>query len=302
MSLIPRQPDSVSAVLQWGADQLQSGGIASPRLEAELLLADAMAVRREQLHANDRNGVPTESRNRYMGYVHRRLRREPHAYIVGKREFYKGEFNVSRAVLIPRPDTELLVETALQLVHGRKQRSQPIRILDVGTGSGAIAITLAGEIDDAEVIATDISPEALAVAEANAERLLTPDQRQRLNLLQGDLFTPVADETPFDLIVSNPPYIPSADLTTLQPEVRDYEPRLALDGGPDGLRVLARLIAEAPALLKSEGTLLLECGHDQDHALTQLMQAGFPGSYCFRRDLASINRCLVATMPVTKES
>lgn len=243
---------------------LASHGVPEPRADAEILLAAALGIDRALLPT--RNEVEPE---RAGEWIVRRARREPTAYILGRAEFYGLEFRVTPAVLIPRPSTETLVERALAL--------RPRRVLDIGTGSGAIAVVLAKH--GASIVATDISEAALGVARENAKR-----HGAEVEFVRADLFV----DGDFDLIVSNPPYIPTGEIDTLQPEVR-YEPRLALDGGPDGLAVIRGILAAR------RRPLLLEVGAGQSLAVSDLaLREGFRGIQWWR-DLAGIDRVLEAT-------
>jgi release factor glutamine methyltransferase len=203
-------------------------------------------------------------------------------YITGAQEFWSLEFAVDPRVLIPRPETELVVETVLRLIAPVSSLQSPVssRILDIGTGSGCIAIALATELPAAEIWATDISADALTIATVNAQRHTV---HQRIHFLHGSLFAPVAHQGhKFELIVSNPPYITRGDLLTLQPEVRDWEPRHALDGGEDGLDFYRHLLDEAPRYLSTNGWFVLEIGDGQDAALMPVLKEhkGFADSFC----------------------
>ncbi len=206
------------------------------------------------------------ARARFRDLVRRRAEGMPVAYLVGRKEFYSLALTVSPAVLIPRPDSEFVVVEFLAVA---KALESP-RTVDVGTGSGCLALACAHQHKTARFVAIDASAEAIAIAEANAKSLGLSD---RVEFRQGDLLAPVADEGPFDVILSNPPYIPTDVIPTLEPGVRDYEPHLALDGGPDGLRAVAPLIAGAVSLLKPGGHLILEIGTDQEAPVRDLIAA-----------------------------
>lgn len=274
-----------SAVLRL-AEALQSAGIEEPSREARLLLCAALDVPMARLVAYPETPLG-EHAARLGLWAARRLRREPLSRIRGSREFYGRNFVTSAAVLDPRPETEILVETALQRL--KEAGLAAPRILDLGTGSGAIIISLLIEKPEAKGIAVDLSVEALRVAVRNAASLGVAD---RLTPFEGDLFSPVSGM--FDLIISNPPYIPSADLSGLEPEVRDFDPALALDGGADGLSFYRRIIAEAPRHLVEGGLLGLELGIHQARAVRFLAeQAGF-GDIRIHFDLSGIERHLTA--------
>jgi release factor glutamine methyltransferase len=270
---------TVLKVLQWTAGYLKEKGIEGGRLDAELLLSDALILDRVGLYLNYDRPLTTVELTFFRQQVGRRARREPLQYILGRAEFWSLPFVVNPAVLIPRPDTEILVEEAL------KRASVEANILDVGTGSGAIAVALAHELPGAAVEGVDISPAALEVAAENARRNGV-DGRVRLG--EADLAR--LPEGPFDLIVSNPPYIPSDELAALMPEVRDFEPRLALDGGGDGLESYRLLARQAPSRLHSGGWLLLETGAGQAPAVRELLaEAGLLDVFS-RNDYAGIPR------------
>jgi len=261
---------SIASVLAKTEAELAALGVDNPRLEAEVLLAYALSTDRSRLLARLRDPLAHEKLKVLHGFLQRRRQHEPLQYITGMQEFWSLAFAVDTRVLIPRPETEVVVETALRLLSHSALRTPHSAILDVGTGSGCLAVALAKELPQAEVWATDISAQALAVASENARR---HGVAERIHFLQGDLFLPVADRRDgFDLIVSNPPYIARSDFAALQPEVRDWEPRGALDGGPDGLDFYRRLLEEGPAYLHVGGWLVMEIGHGQGSAIMELAQ------------------------------
>jgi release factor glutamine methyltransferase len=248
-------------VLDWTKDFLTSRGVENARLEAEWLLCAATGLDRVGLYLNFEKPLNGEELAAYRIMVARRGRREPLQHILGTQEFCGLEFDVTPNVLIPRHDTETLVIEALARMPDARS------VLDVGTGSGCIAVALACQLPSASVTAIDISGTALAVARRNAER-----NSVDIEFLQGSLFDPVAKRR-FDLIVSNPPYIPSSEIMTLEPEVRDFDPRGALDGGADGLNVYRDMIPAAAAALNSDGWLLLEVGVGQAADVAQIFRA-----------------------------
>jgi release factor glutamine methyltransferase len=263
----------IREALTASTDALRAAGIDDPRLDAELLLAEAMSWDRARLAANPEAEVPPPAARRFGETVRRRLRREPVAYILGRRGFRHLELAVDPRVLIPRPETEMLVEPALEL--------RPGRLLDVGTGSGAIALAVAAELPGCAVTATDTSAGALEVARANAERLGLAD---RVRFLEGSL---PPDER-FDLIIANLPYVAEVDWPSLQPEVTKWEPREALLAGPDGLDAI-RWFLSKPV----DGTVALEVGEGQASAVVGLLgEAGF-GETEVRADLAGIERVVI---------
>jgi release factor glutamine methyltransferase len=253
-------------VLEWTTSRFQRAGIESARLEAQVLLAHTLACDRVRLYMDFDRPLRADELGNYRALIQRRLSGEPLAYLVGEQEFWSLPFRVGPEVLIPRRDSETVIEVVLDQTT---DRAAPLRIADLCTGSGVLAITLARELGQAQVVATDISEAAARVARDNAERNLVAD---RVEVRVGDLHAPLAGEPPFDVLVSNPPYVRSADIPGLAREVR-CEPRLALDGGPDGLMFYARIVAAAPALLVPGGLLVLEHGFDQDHAVRQLIDA-----------------------------
>ncbi len=257
---------TVGRLLTWTKDFLQKKGSDSPRLDAEVLLASVMKCQRVNLYTQYETEVSEGRRASFRNLVKRRADGAPVAYLVGKKEFYSLRLNVSPAVLIPRGDSEFVVVEALSHLKGMEAP----RAVDVGTGSGCLALACVHQHKTARFIAIDISPEALGVARGNAEKLNLDAQ---VEFRQGDLLAPVEGDGPFDLILSNPPYIASSVVPTLEPTVAKYEPHLALDGGPDGLRVVTRLIAQAVPLLKPGGHLILEIGSDQEASVRALVEA-----------------------------
>jgi release factor glutamine methyltransferase len=273
----------------------EAGGSRSPRLDVELLLAHALGVSRAQIFREPDRELAAAEAARFGGLLRRRLAREPVAYILGHRAFRTIDLEVTPDVLIPRPETEALVEVALEALRaipiaGPDPEDEPLA-LDVGTGSGCVALALAAEDPFVRLVATDVEPGALAVARGNAARL---GLARRVEFVLSDLFADVG-ERPFDLIVSNPPYIPADEYVQLEPNVRDHEPRRALYGGVDGLDVYRRLVPGAALLLRPGGTLALEVGAGQAHAVAGIMEAA--GAYATpatRDDLAGIPRVVYA--------
>ena len=276
---------TILSVLQWTEQRFRERQLDSPRLDAQLLLSHVLGRDRVFLYTHFDQPLKPEELAGYRGLIQRRLGGEPVAYLGGKKEFRSLELSVDARVLVPRPDTETLVEVALGLLGDSG------RVVDVGTGSGAIALALKHERPALEVLAVDRSPEAAAVARGNAERL-----ELEVEVLEGDLLAPVAARGPFALVASNPPYIPSGDVPGLAAEVRK-EPHGALDGGTDGLTYIRRLIADAPALLAPEGALVLEVGAGQAPAVAALFAAD--GRYqeaSVAKDLAAIERVVAARL------
>jgi release factor glutamine methyltransferase len=260
---------TVGTLLNWTASFLAEKGCESPRVDAEVLLAHALGCKRIDLyglrHADE---APAEVRKCYRELIRKRIEGCPVAYLVGRKEFFSLEFNVSPAVLIPRPDSEVAVMECLALA---KLLAAP-SIIDIGTGSGNLAIAIAQQHPGAGITATDISSDALAVARGNAEKHGVAD---RIAFVHGDLFAAMGGDASFDFVVSNPPYIPTSEVPRLPIGVRDYEPRLALDGGPDGYQVFERLISEAARFLKPGGWLMVEIGAPQaERARQRLTEHG----------------------------
>jgi release factor glutamine methyltransferase len=278
---------TIDAVLRWAADDFRARGVDTPRLDAELLLGRALGAPRIQLFVDSKRPLAADELGRFRELVKRRRSREPVAYILGEREFYGRTFRVDRRVLVPRPDSEVLVETALT-------RTAPIslsmRALDLCTGSGCIAISLARERPTASVLGVDISDDALAVARDNALRLGAYNAAFR----RGDLFAALDGLGPkaarFDLVTANPPYIPAAEIDQLEPEVRDFEPRLALDGGADGLDFMRRIVTQAQAVLVPGGVLAVEVGAGEAPAVSELFAAAGFDDVAVARDYARIER------------
>jgi len=256
------RPWRVVDIIEWGKDYLGRFGIENPRLNMELLLGDVIGKKRLDLYLNFDRVLSAEELARLKERVTRRSQHEPVQYIVGNTQFYGREFALTNTCLIPRPETEFLVEVVLAQL--RNPVTGPLVIADIGTGPGTIAVTLAAELPDARVSAVDISAAALAVARRNAEKLGVSG---RTTFFEGDLFSPLPAGSVFDLIVSNPPYIRSGEYDSLPREVREYEPALALQAGdPAGVSFYRRIIDAAPERLKSGGILAFETGDDRQAA------------------------------------
>lgn len=261
------EPWTIGSVLAWARDDLKPRGSTSPRLDAELMLAQILECDRIKLITDSGRALQDHELAAYRQLHKRRRRGEPVAYLRGFREFFGRSFRVDTRVLVPRPETEILVEVALK----RSRRvSLCARILDVCTGSGCVAITLAKERPTTHVTGSDISPEALEVARDNTHRL-----GGRVNFVRSDLFDAFpAQGGRFDLVTANPPYIDDEDMTKLPVDIRDFEPAVALRAGPDGLRLIRRLIAECPAVLAPAGVLAMEIGAGQGEQVRTLFEAG----------------------------
>jgi release factor glutamine methyltransferase len=297
-------PSTIGNALAHARHRLDAAGIEDAALEAEVLLRHALspplpeeegggeggsfggeALSRAGLYARLHEALDATAGARFEALLRRRLAREPTAYITGWREFYGLDFEVTPAVLIPRPETETLVEAAIEIarkrigsflparLEGPSRSERPLRIADIGTGSGCIAIALAVHLPPVRVIATDVSEAALDAARRNARRNGVGD---RIDFRRGDLLSPL--DRPVDLLLANLPYVKSADVPHLEPELRDHEPHLALAAGPDGLDLIRRLLEAAPAYLTQGGAVLFEFGIGQAEALTVLASIAFPNA------------------------
>ncbi len=283
-------PDqTVREVLSLAWDRLTAADIEFAELEAEVLLRHALSpdahMTRAGLYTRLGDAIDDASSDRYATLIARRLTHEPSAYIIGRREFYGLDFKVTSDVLIPRPDTELLVECAIKVQAAQGQSV----FADIGTGSGAIAVAIATALPAARVIATDVSDTALDVARENARRHEVAD---RTLFVQGDLLSPL--EAPVDVIVANLPYVTTPDWQDLPPELREHEPRLALDGGHDGLDAIRTFLVQAPGYLRPGGAVCLEFGIGQRDAIVALARAAFSEARIdVHEDFAGIPRVLV---------
>jgi release factor glutamine methyltransferase len=279
---------SITQVLIEGTQVLNSAGVPEARREAASVLSFVLGKDRTFLISHAEDVVDEDSFRRFEEFVERRASGEPLQYITGVQDFFGREFRVTSDVLIPRPETELLVEAAIEVVGGPE--SSPL-ICDVGTGSGCIALTLLCEIRNARAVAIDKSPPALEIAKLNARNLSVAE---RIVFAVSDCFDSVdANEYQFDLVVSNPPYVSAAFMAGLQREVRDHEPLIALSPGPDGLRIIRRLLDETPRFLKDHGHLLMEIGFDQGEAISSLINEEIWDLVDIRPDLQGIPRIVV---------
>jgi release factor glutamine methyltransferase len=274
---------TIEDVLRWATDDFRARGVDSPRLDAELLLGRATGLSRIQLIVEAKKELEGAQLAAFRDLVKRRRAREPIAYILGSREFYGHAFRVDARVLVPRPDTEALVETALLRT---RHVSLAMRALDLCTGSGCVAVSLALDRPTSLVLATDQSEGALAVARDNALRL----GAYRVAFALGDLYAAVPPGYRFDVVTANPPYIATADLPGLMPDVRDFEPRLALEGGEDGLDLVRRVVAGAAPCLVPGGVLAVEVGAGQAPAVVTLFERAGYEAVEVRRDYARIER------------
>jgi release factor glutamine methyltransferase len=279
----------LAQALHEAAEALRAAGIGDARLEAEVLLRHALDLDRAHLYARLQEDLSPGDQAAFHSLLTRRLAHEPAAYIVGQREFYGLDLETTPAALIPRPETELLVEKAIACAC---HHERPL-IVDVGTGNGAIAVALAVHLPQAALVAIDVSREALALAVRNAQR---HGVENRISFLQADLLAPLAQ--PADIMAANLPYVCSADWEALPPEIGEHEPRAALDGGPDGLREIERLLEQAPSRLRPGGSLLVELGPPQAVAALVLARRRFPGAAArILPDAAGLDRLLAIDTP-----
>jgi len=282
---------TVLEAIQKSTEFLARKGVDSPRLQTELLLAHLLKLPRMKLYLNFERALTPAETDALRELVKRRGQREPLQHLTGSASFCGLEIAVNRHALVPRPETELLAELGWQYLS--TLNSQPSIVLDFGTGTGCIAIALAAKCPSAKIVATDISPDALALARENAARNNVAD---RIEFRQGDGVAALSAEIRFDLIISNPPYIPSAEIATLQPEVRDFDPRLALDGGADGLDFHRKLAAETPPFLKPGGNIMVEFGDGQADAVRKIFETEKWVVEAVREDYSHRQRILIASL------
>ncbi|HZU76684.1 MAG TPA: peptide chain release factor N(5)-glutamine methyltransferase [Dehalococcoidia bacterium] len=281
-------PGTTADALRRGTIALRAAGVEEPQLEAELLLRHVLGLDKTCFYLRLSEPLTERQQRAFLELLAQRRAHKPAAYIVGQRAFYDLELRVGPGVLIPRPETELVVEHCLALLRERVAAHGSARFVDVGTGSGAIALVIAKHLPAVEVLAVDQSPEALVIAGYNA-RLLRLSGRVRF--AQSDLLDAVRE--PVDVVAANLPYVPTAEWEQLPPEIREHEPRAALDGGPDGLDVIRRLFAQLPGCMRPGGAAVLEIGHGQGAAVQELARelAGVPAA--IEPDLAGRDRIAV---------
>lgn len=287
---------TIMKVLNWTKQYFEAKGVENPRLDAEVLLCAVLKCQRITLYVDFERPLSEEELTQMREYVQRRGNFEPLAYILGERAFMRNSFKVNKATLVPRPETELLVESITRVAKLLKPAGD-VKILDIGTGSGAIIVSLLDYLPDAKGVGVDISVDALVVAKENADRILkkenAADAPTRIGFVRSDVFSKLPLEKKFDVIVSNPPYIPAADIAGLDKDVQQ-EPKGALDGGADGLDFYRRITAEAAAHLEDEGLLAFEIGIHQAEAVCELCRAGGFVKTAVRRDYAEIERMVFA--------
>ncbi len=282
---------TIGKTLLWARKEFENLKFTSPRLDAETLLSLALSRDRAFLFAHPEDIVPDETIQQYRSWVSLRCSHYPIQYIRGTQEFYGRDFLVRPGILIPRPETELLVETCLDLCRNHLSASLPLRILDIGTGSGCIAVTLSAECPKLQVTATDIDPLAARTAATNARRLL--GTHSSISLFVSDLGNCLADSARFDFIVSNPPYVGLIDSRSVDPSVKLHEPKSAVFSGETGFEFFQRIFSETHCLLKPGGSLLLEIGAGQAGTLESMAGKFGWGLAAAHQDLAGIPRCLV---------
>jgi release factor glutamine methyltransferase len=278
---------NIGTAISHAAAALEDAGIAEPRREASSMLSYVIGQDAAFLIAHSDDSLAAPYKMMFEACVRRRAKHEPFQYITGRQEFYRLEFEVTPDVLIPRPETEILVEKAIEILKG----IDTPRFCEIGVGSGCISIAILHAVPHANAVGVDVSPAALTVAGKNAEK---NGAARRLTLIEGDVLTGVDGR--FDMIVSNPPYVPADQLGKLQAEVRDFEPQAALAGGDDGLDIIERIVADAPKFLRPNGYLLLEVGFDQAERVTKLFNSAVWHSPETLPDLQQIPRVVVARL------
>jgi release factor glutamine methyltransferase len=288
---------TIQKLLNWVAEYLKNKGIDSFRLSAELLLSHVLGLKRIELYTQFNKVVEQEQLTHLHGLVKRAAEHEPIAYLMGKREFYSLEFEITPACLIPRPETELLIERAIEFL--RKRAGEQF-VCDLCTGCGCVAVSIARNYANCRIVATDISDAALEVAERNVIKHGLPN---RVKLLKGDLFEPIIPglgPAKFDLIVANPPYVSEPEYEKLAKNVKDFEPKQALIAGKDGLDVIKKIIVNASQFLKSTGALMLEIGNEQGPAMCKLLEnTGRFETVTIEKDYNKLERLAVAVVKST---
>jgi release factor glutamine methyltransferase len=283
---------TIQKLLNWVCEYLKTKGVDSPRLSAELLLSHVSGLKRIELYTQFNKVIEQKQLTQLHGLVKRAAEHEPIAYLTGKREFYSLEFEITNACLIPRPETELLVERAIEFL--RKRNGEQF-ICDLCTGCACVAIAIARNYANCRIVATDISGAALEVAERNVIKHGLPN---RLKLLRGDLFEPIIPglgPAKFDLIAANPPYVSEPEYEKLAKNVKDFEPKQALIAGKDGLDIMKRIITDVGRFLKPDGALMIEIGNEQGHAVEKLLkEAGCFENVTIEKDHQKLNRLAIA--------
>ena len=286
---------TIIKLLSWVESYFSKHLIDSPRLTGELLLSHSLGLRRLDLYLQHDRPLDKNELSEFKVLIKKRVENQPLAYIIGKKGFYESDFQVTNDVLIPRPDTETIVDQALKILN---QNSKPSKILELGTGSGAIIISLAKEIPDNTYFANDISLAAIKIAKINAKKIVN----RSITFCCDRWFSSLKADTQFDLIISNPPYIPSMNITELAPEIRNYEPMLALDGGKDGFDCFRAILKKAYNYLVPGGVILLEMGLDQKEGLINIINKYSQyESVKFIKDLAGHDRVALAKKTIIRK-
>ncbi|MDD9304063.1 MAG: peptide chain release factor N(5)-glutamine methyltransferase [Desulfobacter sp.] len=281
---------TIKTLLAWTEGYFSDHGIDSPRLTGEILLASTLGVRRLDLYLQHDRPLEKQELAGFKAGIKRRVTHEPVAYITGEKGFFEDVFTVGQGVLIPRPDTEVLVETAMDILVRFKESGKTARVIELGAGSGAVIVSLAKACPEHCFFASDLSKIALATAMENAAAIAqTP-----IVFFRGSWMDAVREDAGFDLILSNPPYIPGADIDLLAPEIKDHEPRLALDGGPDGLDSIRHILGQAKNRLNPGGRVVLEMGFDQAPGVSQIAAThSWISDLKFIKDLAGHDRLVL---------
>ncbi len=291
----PPKSWTIGSLVKWAAEDFRARGIENPRLDAELIVAHALGIDRTRVIIDANRPLEGPELAKLRELVKRRRAHEPIAYLRGEREFYGLRFRVDRRVLIPRPDTEVLVDVALERT---RHVSLSMRMLDLCTGSGCVAVAVARQRPTAKILASDLSDDAIAVARANAYRL----GAYNVAFVKSDLFAsiPPVYGGKVDIVTANPPYIPTSEIETLQPDIKEFEPRLALDGGVDGLDLVRRIARDAPARLVPGGVLALEIGAGESAATIAILEEHGFGDVRAHRDFGRIERVVSGVFPCTR--
>jgi len=285
---------TIIKILAWTESYFKDHSIDSPRLTAQMLLAHSLDIKRLDLYLQYDRPLQKNELSDFKALIKRRIQNEPLAYITGEKGFFESDFKVTNEVLIPRPDTETIVEEALKVLNVCQGNTKPKTVLELGAGSGAIIVSLAKAVPDHLYFASDISVTALAIAKKNAEKIVPKIINRKIHFFVGDWFSSLKKIPRFDLIVSNPPYIPTNDIQNLQSEIRLFEPMLALDGGRDGLACFRSILDGAHRYLVPGGIILLEMGFDQKEGVQKISKL-YPQYQTieFIRDLAGHNRVVL---------
>lgn len=289
---------TVERIIQWSTEYLVKKGIDTPRLDSEVLLAHVLNINRTNLFLDPQRSLSSHQLQSFKRLIERRSLREPLSYITGFKEFWSLNFKVNRHVLIPRPETEILVQKSLEILKERySNHTGLVYVNDIGTGCGNIAISLSKERENLYIAATDRSEETLSIASENAR---LNNCGKQICFQKTDLFGKLkigSENNKFDLIISNPPYIPTDEIETLAPEIKDYEPRIALDGGPDGLNFYKKIITEVPNHLIKGGFIILEIGYNQGKAIGEIFsEQGVFSEIEISKDYSGKNRVISAKL------